>query len=183
MDVDLTPARLEDSPALSHLMQLYCYDLSGLLELEMGDDGLFPTPARWATYWTEPQYHPFFIRVGGRRAGFAVVDARSRLDNTACWDMSEFFVLRRHRGAGVGARAATAAFDAFRGRWEVREVVRNTPAQSFWRNVIGRYTAGRFREVMWDDARWRGPVQTFDSSLGGAPSTAEPASSESPQGG
>jgi predicted acetyltransferase len=176
MDIDLTPARVEDRPAFSRLMQLYCYDLSDLLDLAVGDDGLFLTPPQWATYWSEPRYHPFFIRLGGRNAGFVVVDARSRLDDKACWDMSEFFVLRRHRGAGVGTRAATAAFDAFRGRWEVREVVRNTPAQSFWRNVIGRYTAGRYREVIWDDARWRGPVQMFDSSLGAAPPAAERAS-------
>ena len=96
-------------------------------------------------------------------AGFAIVDSQSRLTGAPGWDMNEFFVLRRHRRTGVGAGAAGAVFDLFPGAWEVREIVRNTPAQAFWRKVIGRYTGGRFTEEAWDDARWRGPVQRFES--------------------
>jgi hypothetical protein len=41
----------------------------------------------------------------------------------------------------------------------------NAAAQAFWRKVIGDYTAGRFVELILDDHRWRGPIQTFDNSL------------------
>jgi predicted acetyltransferase len=87
----------------------------------------------------------------------------SRLTGEPLWDMSQFFVLRKHRRRGVGERAAAMTFDAFRGRWEVREALRNTPAHEFWRSVIGRYARGRFTETMLDDERWRGPVQSFDN--------------------
>ncbi len=78
--------------------------------------------------------------------------------------MAEFFVLRRYRQMGVGQRAAHLLFDRFRGSWEVREVPKNSAATAFWRKAIGRYTGERYREVYWDDARWRGPVQCFDNS-------------------
>jgi predicted acetyltransferase len=163
MDVALSRASPEQEPVFAQLMQLYYYDLSELLGIEIGDDGLFPF-AHHRSYWSDPLHHPFLIRVDGRLAGFSVVDARSRLTDEPLWDMSQFFVLRRHRAAGVGARAAMATFDMFRGRWEVREVARNTPAQAFWRKVIDQYTGGRFTEVIWDDDRWRGPVQCFDNA-------------------
>jgi predicted acetyltransferase len=173
MDVDLTPVSNEERPVFTRLLQLYYYDFSELLGFDVGDDGLFTT-SRAEGYWLEPRYHPFLIRAGGRLAGLAIVDSQSRLSGhdggapdtpgEPCWDMSEFFVLRRHRRAGVGARAAVAAFEAFPGRWEVRQATRNTPAQAFWREVIGRHTGGHFHEVAVDDARWHGPVQMFTST-------------------
>jgi predicted acetyltransferase len=162
MDVDLSPVRAEEQLVFTRLLQLYCYDFSEVLGFDIGDDGLFTT-SRGEGYWIDSRYHAFLIRAGGRLAGLTLVDSRSRLTGDPCWDMSEFFVLRRHRRTGVGARAAAAAFDAFPGRWEVRQVTRNTPARAFWRKVIDRYTGGHFHEVALDDGRWQGPVQMFDS--------------------
>ncbi len=56
------------------------------------------------------------------------------------------------------------------GRWEVRQKPENVAATEFWRRAIGRYANGRFDEVLWDDARWRDPVQRFDSSSSGVTS-------------
>jgi predicted acetyltransferase len=165
-DVELVSVTAAQGTALGNLLQLYTYDYSELLGFDIGDDGLFPS-TRPDEFWTDPRFRPFLVRAGGRLAGFAIVDSQSRLTGEALWDMSEFFVLRRHRRTGVGTRAAFALFDAFPGRWEVREVARNTPAQAFWRSVIGRYTSGRFQEVFFDDAsRWRGPVQSFVAGPG-----------------
>lgn len=162
MDVALVPAAEEHDPVLARLFQLYSYDFSELLGLDIGDDGRF-TSGRPEGYWRDPGYRCFLTRAGGRLAGFAIVGSTSRLTGEALWDVDQFFVLRRHRRAGVGARAAAAVFDAFPGRWEVREAARNTPAQAFWREVIGRYTGGRFEEQVYDDDRWHGPVQRFES--------------------
>ena len=83
-------------------------------------------------------------------------------DRTAgAFDMAEFFVMRRYRRKGVGAAAATAAFDRFKGPWEIRQRRENVAATAFWRRVIGGYTGGKFDEVHWDNAAWTGPVQTF----------------------
>ena len=78
-------------------------------------------------------------------------------------DIVEFFVMRKYRRSGAGEAMARSVFDRFPGRWEVREIASNLPAQAFWRTIIGRYTDGRFEERTWDDEKWRGPVQFFDS--------------------
>lgn len=47
----------------------------------------------------------------------------------------------------------------------VSDVRPNLGAHAFWRRVIGRYTDGRFRDVDLDTPRWRGPVQSFESTV------------------
>jgi predicted acetyltransferase len=169
MQVELVPARPEQRSLFAGLMQLYAYDFTDVTDADVGEDGLYQAPSV-DRYWQEPWWRPFLLRVGGACAGFAVVSGKSRLvDGLDRWDMAEFFVLRRYRRAGVGTRAATLAFDAFRGPWEVRQRARAYAATAFWRSVLHRYTGGRFREVTWDDARWSGPVQLFDSVEGSRP--------------
>lgn len=149
---------------LAALLELYVYDFSAMLDLDVGEDGRFVVPAI-DPYWADPRCHPFLLRVDGTLAGFALVQRRSRLTgDEAVTDMAEFFVLRRYRRHGVGARAAHWLFERFRGPWEVRQRPQNEAATAFWRRVIGRYTGGRLEELRLDDERWRGPVQRFDSS-------------------
>ena len=74
--------------------------------------------------------------------------------------MAEFFVMSKYRRRGVGSEAARFAFDRFPGRWEVREMAANTPAQAFWRRVIGDYTGDNFTERRLDDGAWL--MQSFD---------------------
>ena len=163
MRAAIVPLERSAAPALAALMQLYAHDFSEFLPVAINEQGLFAAPdvekyfgARWR--------HPFLIKADGLLAGFVIVDEKSRFDNVdAPLDVAEFFVLRGHRGAGVGRRAAEAAFARFQGRWEVRQSARNAPAIAFWRNVISRYTAGAFEESLCDDERWHGPVQRFDN--------------------
>lgn len=154
----------DDRARLAALFELYSYDFSELLDLDVGDDGRFAVPAL-DRYWTEADRHPFLIRVDARLAGFALVHERSRLtDRGGVRDMAEFFVVRRYRRRGVGVQAASLLFDRFRGPWEVRQRPENRDATAFWRRAIARYTGGRFDEAQWNDALWRGPVQRFDST-------------------
>ena len=159
--ISLDPASAAERPVLENLFQLYAYDWSELGWLEVGGDGRFADPALDA-YWLEGHHHPFLIRVDGRLAGFALVAARSRLTGEpGVFDMAEFFVMRKYRRQGVGFAAASAAFDRFRGRWEIRQRDENVAATMFWRRVIARYTGGSYQEVRCNDATWVGPVQTF----------------------
>jgi predicted acetyltransferase len=164
VNVQITAAGPEDQARLGALFELYAYDFSEILGLDVGDDGRFRPPALDA-YWTDPRRHPFLIRIDERLGGFALVQERSRLTGEdGVRDVAEFFVMRRYRRRGIGERAARWLFDRFRGRWEVRQKAENEAATAFWRRVIGRYSGGRFEDVVWDDARWRGPVQLFDSA-------------------
>lgn len=161
--VELTRAVESDLPVFTRLMQLYVHDLSDLVGMDIGEDGRFAfTPEQ--QYWTDPRYRPFFIRAGGKLAGFVVVDGVSRLTGEPVSDMSQFFVLRRARRGGVGTRAAHAVFEAFPGPWEVRQAPENLPAIAFWRRAIEAYTGGNFRDGAWERDGKRYQVQRFESS-------------------
>jgi predicted acetyltransferase len=163
VNVEVTVASPRDRERLSALFELYVYDFSEILGLDVSDDGRFEPPALDA-YWTDPRCHAFLIRVDARLAGFALVQERSRLTgHEGVCDVAEFFVMRKYRRRGIGARVAGWLFDRFRSEWEVRQKAGNHAATAFWRRVIERYTGGRFEEAERDDERWRGPVQRFDS--------------------
>jgi predicted acetyltransferase len=153
-------------PALVSLFQLYAYDWSELLPLEVGQDGRFADQALGRYLDGAPHHHAWLFQAAGQLAGFALVAERSRLTGEAgVCDMAEFFVMRRHRRRGIGRAAAIASFDRFRGRrWEVRQRDGNPAASIFWRNVIDRYTRGAYRDLRWDDTTWVGPVQTFSTA-------------------
>jgi predicted acetyltransferase len=164
MNVQITAAKPDDQARVGALFELYAYDFSEILGLDVGDDGRFRAPPLDA-YWTDPRRHAFLIRVDERLGGFALVQERSRLTGEeGVRDVAEFFVMRRYRHHGIGERAARWLFDRFRGRWEVRQKPENEAATAFWRRVISRYSGGSFEDVEWDDARWRGPVQRFDNT-------------------
>jgi predicted acetyltransferase len=171
MDPEIVPATTKDAPIFRSLMQLYAYDFSEFMGWDVDSDGRFDEkgvePLR-----LDPLRHPFLIRAKGHVAGFVLVDRQSRLFAAEpANDMAEFFVLRKYRRQGVGARVAVCVFDLFPGRWEVRQTARNTLATAFWRKVIGAYSGGNFQEVVWNDERWCGPVQIFNCGqrLGPAP--------------
>lgn len=165
-DVRLVELTTADEPCLRALMQLYAYDFSELLDLDVEEDGNFVVPAVDG-YFSDPRRHGFLLRVQGKLAGFALVSEGSRLaEDDDVYDMAEFFVMRRHRARGVGRAAASALFARFPGPWEVRQRAANHAATAFWLRTIAFFTGGLFEDREVDDERWCGRVQRFDSSAG-----------------
>jgi predicted acetyltransferase len=163
MSLEVRAATGDDFARLAALLQLYVYDFSEMLGIDVGDDGRFDAPSLQG-YGTDPRRHAFLVWVDGKLAGFAMIHRGSRLTgDESVFDMAEFFVLRKYRRRGVGEHVAGWLFDCFRGPWEVRQKAENQAATAFWRRAIGRYTGGRFEEEVLDDTRWRGAVQRFDS--------------------
>ncbi len=153
---------------VERLVQLYEYEISGHVGSDIGDDGLYPT-MNLDAIWQDP-YRVFLIRVREHLAGFALVTRHPAYVGTGeTWLMNEFFVLRTDQRRGVGEQAACLIFDQFPGHWEVAELAENAGARAFWLRVIGRYTGGHWRELTLDNARWHGPVQSFDAKAGTAP--------------
>src|SRR4051794_31250961 len=100
MDVQVAAAGHDEQRVLGALFELYTYDFSEILDLDVGEDGRFQVPALDA-YWADPGHHPFLIRVDAKLAGFALVQERSRLTgDDGVRDMAEFFVMRRYRRRG-----------------------------------------------------------------------------------
>ncbi len=162
MDVELVEATPADRTALGNLLELYQHDFTEYTDADVGPDGRFGYRYLDA-YFEEVHRHAFLIKAEGQLAGLVLVRrAASVHDDGDVMDMAEFFVMRKYRRRGVGAEAARRAFDRFPGRWEVREMGANTPAQAFWHGVIGDYTAGRYDERWLDDGAWL--MQSFDNS-------------------
>jgi predicted acetyltransferase len=163
MQIDLPRASIHDAPILTNLFQYYVYDMSEVVETNFGADGRFVIRSLDG-YWSDPWRHPHLVRVNGNLAGFALIQQRSRITGDEhTWDIAEFFVLRKYRRHGVGSTVATRVFDSFRGKWEVRELKTNHAAIAFWRRVVAGHTKGSFQEILLDEERWRGPVQSFQN--------------------
>lgn len=139
MTIELCPASRHDEPVLQRLLELYSHELSDVADLPIGPDGLYgyrPLPK----YWTEPERHPYLLRVDDELAGFVLVRQGSEVTGaTDVWDMAEFFVLRRHRRHGLGVAAAHAAWQRHPGRWEIRVMEHNTAALGFWQRAVETY--------------------------------------------
>jgi predicted acetyltransferase len=145
-DVRLEPAARRDEGTLARLLELYMHDLSEVFPLEVGADGRFGYE-RLPSYWSEPALRfPFLIRRGPVLAGFALATRGSPAsDDPSHLDVAEFFVLRRHRRAGVGREAAFRLFDRLPGHWVVRVSEGNRGGLAFWPDVVAAYSGGRFR--------------------------------------
>lgn len=62
-------APVQEKQALKRLMELYIYDFSEFLPLDVDEEGFFGYPY-FDEYWSDPARHPFFIKVDGKLAGF-----------------------------------------------------------------------------------------------------------------
>lgn len=153
---------------LRALFELYAHDFSPMTGADVDEHGAFTDEDFPAVWWRSrgDAFHPFLLRVQGMWAGFAFVGEGSyiRPGEDHHWLMEEFFILRKYRRRGLGEWFATQLFDRFPGVWEVGEMHEKVDAQAFWRKVIGRYTGGRFEEVIVNNERWEGPVQRFHNS-------------------
>ncbi|MGB0385264.1 MAG: GNAT family N-acetyltransferase [Ardenticatenaceae bacterium] len=155
----LVPIQLTDKKVLQNLMTMYFHDLSEFTGDDVNPHGQYDY--RYLDhYWTEEGRHPFFLKVNGQFAGFALVREIGQADQRI-YSMAEFFVMRKYRGQGIAKQSVFELFTRFRGQWHVAADEQNIPAQGFWRHVIGYYTRGNVREVR--DAAWNGPIQRFST--------------------
>ncbi len=164
-ELHISPARRDERPILANLLQFYVHDFSqywaGQARGELGDDGRFEDYPLDG-YWTDPGHVPLLLRRDGALVGFALLDARGHLGEPVDHNMAEFFVARKHRGAGVGAAAARAIFSRYPGRWETAVARRNPRALPFWRRTIASHpTAREITETDLATAAWNGQVLRF----------------------
>ena len=140
MQVEVVKATIEQKPVLANLFELYAYDFTEFCGFDIGDDGLYGYE-RLPLYWTEPTRFPYLIYVDKKIAGFILVQKGSPIsDDTTVWDISEFFVMKKYKRHGVGTAAALKIWEQFIGPWQVRVLVSNPIACSFWLRAIKNFT-------------------------------------------
>jgi len=145
---------------LRNLIELYKYDFSEYDPEDVNENGLYEY-MYLDHYWTEEGRHPFFIRVNGILAGFALVREHGKIENNTAYSIAEFFVMKKYRNQGIGQYVAFDLFNKFKGIWKVAQIETNKPAQKFWKKIIERYTNNNFQEINEED--WEGPIQTFST--------------------
>lgn len=131
---------------ISNLMQLYTYELSfyedETTNFQLLDNGLFAMSKYLDLYWNEEKRHPYILKCDGKLVGFVL----ERYNENNMNEIGEFFVLKRCRKHGAGKFMANEMFKRYKGKWEIRTLLKNENAQKFWRAVINEASNGAFEE-------------------------------------
>lgn len=154
MNIEIAPAGDEDLPIVQNLARFYIYDMSEYMGWPCSESGSFGGCDEFFGDWRNGRNSPYVIRVDGELAGFAGIKRAAAEGVRSECLVQEFFILRKFRGKGVGRNVATRLFDKFPGMWKVQQLVQNSPAIGFWREVIRDYTKGHYDEKAERDPRW-----------------------------
>jgi predicted acetyltransferase len=159
MNVSLKKAGFSDRHILANLLQLYIYDFSEFLELDLNDEGRF-REYFLDDYLISPEKSAFLVLVDRKLAGFVLVSADTILSrNQGGKCIKEFFVTRRYRRKGVGRIVAGMTWDLYPGKWEMKVELTNAPAQKFWEAAIRDYQNKEgFRKEECSTDKWSGIV-------------------------
>lgn len=160
-DLEVRRASSGDRLPIHRMLELYQHDLSNIWDQDLDTHGEYGYALD--RYWTKSECHPFVALVGGRYAGFALVDNATKIGTDGHW-MDQFFILKKYRRCGIGRAVATRVFEELPGQWEVGQMLNNHSARAFWRRVIANYTAESFKEHTLTGGWWKGYVQCFEST-------------------
>ena len=146
MKFDLVKVEEQDKNIIYNLMQLYTYELSFFEDettnFTMLDSGLYVLNKYVERYWQEESRHPYILKCNNKLAGFVL----QRFNEQNMNEIAEFFVINKYRKIGAGTFMANKMFDLYKGKWEIRTLIKNEKAQKFWRNTIKKYTNNNFEE-------------------------------------
>ena len=164
--MSVTIAERAQAPIFQNLIQLYTHDFSefwaGTPRGELNAQGLFDAHPL-DEYWVRNNWAALLIWRARVLAGFCLLNDRTHSGLPAARNMAEFFILRKHRGSGVGRRAAEVIFSRYPGLWEVAVARRNAQAREFWRKTIQPSAkCSQFQELDLHDERWNGPIFRFE---------------------
>jgi len=145
----------KDKNIIYNLMQLYTYELSFFEDettnFQLLENGLFKLSKYIDLYWKEKERNPFILKCNGELAGFVL----QRYNEMEMNEIAEFFVLNKYRKLGAGTFMANEIFNKYKGKWEVRTLLKNKRAQDFWRKIIKNITNGNYEEnLIRDNTRY-----------------------------
>jgi len=146
MDIVIEKVPYEKKLIMRNLMELYNYDFSVYEDEDVNEFGLYDYE-RLDYYWTEEGRFPYLIKVDSKIAGFALIRMIEGNDSEIERNsIAEFFIMKKYRRKGIGAEVAQRVFRMFEGKWEIFVVGANTPAISFWENIINGYSNGVYAQ-------------------------------------
>lgn len=145
MEYKLVKASEKDKFLLHNMMQLYYHELSKYEDesaiFELNDKGIYPI-RYFDLYWSENTRFPYLLKANGKNIGLVLV--REREDSYI--EIAEFFILNKYKGQGAGRFMANAIFELHKGNWEIRTLIKNIPAQNFWRKIMKEKMLNNYEE-------------------------------------
>ncbi|EJG1735715.1 GNAT family N-acetyltransferase [Vibrio parahaemolyticus] len=152
MEVQLVKIEREERHVLENLFCYYIYDMSEYMKWNPAKDGTFGgyDVSKFDPYWNRDDHIPYFIKVNNELAGFVLI--RRYPSDLTLYDVAQFFVLRKFKGQGVGKLVLAQVVKAFPGKWQIRILLENSGALSFWKsavsNIVGEdYTLSKASDV------------------------------------
>ena len=131
-----------------NLMQLYTYELSFFEDettnFKLLDNGLYKVSKYIELYWKEEKRHPYILRCNDELAGFVL----ERFNENDTNEIAEFFVLNKYRKLGAGTFMAKEMFKRYKGKWEIRTLLKNKRAQEFWKKVVKEVSNNNYKECL-----------------------------------
>ncbi len=132
----LKPVSTEEKHILRNLYSLYLHDLSEYTEdLDISADGSFEFDA-FEMIWEREGLTPYFINTDESIAGFLLLLERPFLKNDYDLCINDIFILKKFRRKGIALSLIKELFGQKKGRCFLVELVRNTPAVTFWRKTL-----------------------------------------------
>jgi predicted acetyltransferase len=133
----ITKVEQDGKEILKNLMTLFLHDLSEFnSNLTMNPtNGLFEFDVfEW--FFEKEGLTPFFIHVEDRIIGFILLQSGPFSNQEfADYVLNSFFILKKYRRKGLGRAACQLFFEQFPGRYAISQILTNTPAILFWRNL------------------------------------------------
>ena len=95
-------------------------------------------------YFTDTDRSAYFIYDNDEMIGFALVNAYSLTDEKIDNCIAEFTIFPVYRSKGKGLEAVAALMKERSGKWQLKYVTLNKPAERFWNKVKGLYNGRVF---------------------------------------
>ena len=147
MEVEIVEVKEEEKEVLLNLIEKYLYEFSQWEKTDVNVEGNYGYEYL-DCYFEEENRYPYFIKVDGKLAGFAMISDYPEVpEETTDYCLSEFFVMHKYRRGGVGRKAVNSVLDKHHGKWQLKRHPHNTVSVKCWDSVVSEYTRGNYRLV------------------------------------
>jgi len=155
MQITLELIKKEQKEILRNLLEKYEYEFSQYTGDDINELGLFGYDYL-DTYWNDTGRFPYFIKVDGKLAGFAMICDYPIADIQTDFIMSEFFVIYKYRGTGIAGNCVEKLLNMHQGKWALMFHPENIISKKFWLKTINKCTNGNYQQMTHEQVHYNG---------------------------
>jgi len=149
MTIEIIAVERDEKEIFRNLLEKFNYELSQYIDNDVNKLGLYGYDYLDSFWKAGAKRWAYFIKVDGKLAGFATLigDYFFIKDRKSDYMMTDFFVMYKYRGAGVGKFVANYLFEKYKGIWQLNAINKNTNSIGFWKKVVGDYTNDAYEVI------------------------------------